>query len=297
LTEARAHDMHVYVDGRLVPGEAATVSVFDHGFLYGDGIFEGIRVYHRRIFRLEQHLDRLWASARAIALTMPLERAALAEAVRDTVRANRRDDAYIRLIVTRGVGDLGVDPRTCERPSVIIVVTDIQLYPADRYASGIRIVTAATRQVSHEAVDPRVKSLNYLKNVLAKIDAYQAGAEEAIMLNAEGYIAECSGDNLFVVRDGALLTPAPQDGGLDGITRGAVLELAAEAGMAAREARLTRYDVYTADECFLTGTGAEIMPVAACDGRAIGDGRPGPITTRLSAAFHALVRGEGEPLW
>jgi len=289
--------MQIYLDGQLVSDDAAKVSVFDHGLLYGDGVFEGIRLYNRRIFRLDPHLDRLYASARALALDIPLSRGEMVEALHATVRANRRENGYIRLVVTRGPGDLGVDPRSCRKPTVIIIVTDIQLYPPERYASGIKVITSATRQVSHEAVDPRIKSLNYLKNVLAKIDARRAGAEEAIMLNADGFIAECSGDNLFVVRDGALLTPSPQDGALDGITRAAVLGLAAEAGIAAREARLTRYDVYTADECFVTGTGAEVMPVVEVDGRTIGDGRPGPISAQLQKAFQALARQEGDPIW
>jgi branched-chain amino acid aminotransferase len=289
--------MLIYVDGELRPREAATISVFDHGLLYGDGVFEGIRIYDRRIFRLEAHLERLYESARAIALDMPLAPAEMATAVRRTVRENREENGYIRLIVTRGVGDLGVDPRRCERPTVIIIVTDIQVYPPPLYAAGIRVITAATRQVSHEALDPRVKSLNYLKNVLAKIDAARAGAEEAIMLNQDGFIAECSADNLFVVRGSTLLTPSPQDGALEGITRGAILSLAAEAGVDAREARLTRFDVHTASECFLTGTGAEVMPVVEVDGRRIGDGTPGPLTRRLHDAFHALARCEGEPVW
>jgi len=289
--------MLIYVDGELRPREAATVSVFDHGLLYGDGVFEGIRVYNRRIFRLDQHLDRLYDSACAIALDVPLAKAEMAEAVRRTVRENRKEDGYIRLIVTRGVGDLGLDTRKCQRPTVIIIVTDIQVYPQPLYAAGIRVVTSATRQVSHESFDARVKSLNYLKNVLAKIDAVRAGAEEAIMLNADGFIAECSADNLFVVRGSALLTPSPQDGALEGITRGAILSLAAEARVEAREARLTRFDIYTATECFLSGTGAEVMPVVEVDGRRIGDGTPGPLTRRFQEAFHALARSEGEPLW
>jgi branched-chain amino acid aminotransferase len=289
--------MQIYLDGQLVPSDAAKVSVFDHGLLYGDGVFEGIRLYNRRIFRLEPHLDRLYASARALTIDIPLTRAEMVEALRATVRANRREDGYIRLVVTRGVGDLGIDPRTCPRPSVIIIVTDIQLYPAELYAAGIKVITSATRQVSHEAVDPRVKSLNYLKNILAKIDAQRAGAHEAIMLNAEGFIAECSGDNLFVVHGGALVTPAPQDGALEGITRGALLELAGEAGIPAREVRLTRFDVYTADECFVSGTGAEVMPVVEVDGRKIGAGTPGPISIRLQRAFRALARNEGDPIW
>jgi len=289
--------MQIYLDGELVPREAAKVSVFDHGLLYGDGVFEGIRVYNRRIFRLDAHLDRLYDSARALALAIPLARAELAEAVRTTVRANRREDGYIRLIVTRGVGALGVDPRSCPRPSVVVIVTDIRLYPTELYQKGLKVITSATRQVSHEAVDPRVKSLNYLKNVLAKIDAAQAGAHEAIMLNPEGFIAECTADNLFVVRGGQLFTPSPQDGALGGITRGVILELAAEARIPAAEARLTRYDLYTADEAFVSGTGAELMPVTSADGRLLADGKPGPLTRRLTEAFHALVRNEGTPLW
>ena len=289
--------MLIYIDGELRPRETATVSVFDHGLLYGDGVFEGIRVYNRRIFRLDAHLDRLYASARAIALDVPLAQAEMAEAVRRTVRENRKEDGYIRLMVTRGTGDLGLDPRKCPRPTVIIIVTDIQVYPAPLYAAGIKVITSPTRQVSHEAVDPRIKSLNYLKNVLAKIDGGRAGAEEAIMLNADGFIAECTADNLFVVRGATLLTPSPQDGALDGITRAAVLGLAAEAGIAAREARLTRYDVYTADECFLSGTGAEVMPIAEVDGRTIGDGRPGAISAQLQKAFQALARQDGDPIW
>jgi branched-chain amino acid aminotransferase len=289
--------MLIYIDGEMRTRETATVSVFDHGLLYGDGVFEGIRIYNRRIFRLDAHLDRLYASARAIALDIPLAQSEMAEAVRRTVRENRKEDGYIRLMVTRGAGDLGLDPRKCVRPTVIIIVTDIQVYPAPLYAEGIKVITSATRQVSHEAVDPRIKSLNYLKNVLAKIDAGRAGAQEAIMLNGDGFIAECSADNLFVVRGTSLLTPSPQDGALDGITRAAVLSLAAEAGVEAREARLGRYDVYTADECFLSGTGAEVMPVVEVDGRQIGDGTPGRLTRRFQEAFHALARSEGEPVW
>jgi branched-chain amino acid aminotransferase len=289
--------MKIYVDGTLRTRDDAMVSVFDHGLLYGDGVFEGIRIYGRRIFRLDGHLDRLYASARALALQIPLTPAELAETVRQTVRANARDDGYIRVVVTRGAGELGIDPQTCPKPTVIIIVTDVHVFPRERYAQGIRVITSATRQVSHGAVDPRVKSLNYLKNILAKIDAQRAGADEAILLNDDGFIAECSADNVFVVRGGTLQTPSPLDGALEGITRGAVLQLATEAGMSACEPRLTRYDLYNADECFVTGTGAEIMPVVEADGRAIGDGKPGAITRRLSEAFHALVRHEGTPLW
>ena len=289
--------MTIWLDGRLVSREEANVSVFDHGLLYGDGVFEGLRIYNRRIFRLEGHLDRLWDSAKAIALEIPLDRAAMVDALRTTVAANQKEDGYIRLVVTRGVGDLGVDPLKCARPSVIIIVTDIAVYPAALYATGVKVITSATRQVSHESFDARVKSLNYLKNVLAKIDANRAGAHEAILLNAEGFVGECTADNLFVVKHDTLLTPSPQDGALEGITRGALLELAGEARILSREKRLTRYDVYTADECFLSGTGAEVMPIAEVDGRRIGGVTPGPVTKRLSDAFHALVRREGDPIW
>ncbi|MFQ5667674.1 MAG: branched-chain-amino-acid transaminase [Candidatus Binatia bacterium] len=289
--------MQIYIDGEWHTRETAKVSVFDHGLLYGDGVFEGIRIYNRRIFRLEPHLERLYASAQALALTVPLRREHMAAAVREAVRRNRQEQGYIRLVVTRGVGDLGIDPRSCAQPSVIIIVTDIRVYPRELYATGVKVMTAPTRQVSHEVVDPRVKSLNYLKNVLGKIDAQRAGAHEAILLNGAGFVAECTADNLFVVRRAQLLTPAPQEGALEGVTRGAILELAAEAGIAAAEARVTRYDVYAADECFLTGTGAEVMPVSQVDGRLIGDGKPGPITRRLTQAFHALARHEGDPVW
>jgi branched-chain amino acid aminotransferase len=289
--------MQIYIDGEWHARETARVSVFDHGFLYGDGVFEGIRVYARRIFRLEAHLDRLYASARALALDIPVPQPEMTELVREAVRRNQRENGYIRLVVSRGAGELGIDPLSCPRASVIIIVTDVRVYPRELYANGIKVITSATRQVSHEAVDPRIKSLNYLKNILGKIDAQRAGAHEAILLSVDGFIAECTADNLFVVRRGRLLTPSPYDGALEGITRAAILELAAEANIGGGEARLTRYDVYTADECFVTGTGAELMPVVEADGRRIGDGTPGPMTRQLTDAFHALVRSEGEPVW
>lgn len=289
--------MQIYIDGQWLAQEDARVSVFDHGLLYGDGIFEGIRVYSRRVFRLEAHIDRLYASARALALEIPIAHAEMVALVGEAVKRNACEDGYIRLVVTRGTGDLGIDPTKCPRASIICIVTGIRVYPRELYTKGIKVITSATRQVSHEAVDPRIKSLNYLKNILAKIDAQRAGAQEAILLNVDGFIAECTADNIFVVRRGRLFTPSPQDGALEGITRGAILELAAEANIAGGEARLTRYDVYTADECFVTGTGAELMPVVEADGRCIGDGSPGPMTRRLTDAFHALVRSEGEPVW
>jgi len=289
--------MEIYIDGEWLTRGEAKVSVFDHGLLYGDGVFEGIRVYARRIFRLRTHLERLYDSARALALEIPHSLDEMARLVGEAVARNRCEDGYIRLIATRGAGALGIDPRSCPRPCVIIIVDQVAVYPRELYEQGVRVITSATRQVSHEAVDPRIKSLNYLKNILAKIDAQHANAHEAILLNGDGFIAECTADNLFLVRHGKLLTPAPQDGALEGITRGVILALAGEAGIPCAETRLTRYDVYTADEAFLTGTGAELMPIAAVDGRAIADGQPGAVTRRLRDAFHTLARREGAALW
>jgi len=289
--------MKIYIDGRLYAREDARISVFDHGLLYGDGVFEGVRIYARRVFRLDAHLARLAASAHAIGLALPLDLAELAEAVRETVRANRQSDGYIRLVVTRGDGPLGLDPTTCARPRVIIIVADVAVYPAALYESGIRIVTAATRQVPVASVDPRIKSLNYLKNVLARLEAHAAGAAEALMLNGDGFVAECTADNVFAVRDGIVRTPPATEGALDGITRAVVRELAAESGLAFREERLARYDLFTANECFLSGTGAELVPVVALDGRPIADGRPGALTRRLTAGLRALAEREGEPVF
>lgn len=289
--------MQIYIDGDWHGREDAKVSVFDHGLLYGDGVFEGIRIYNRRIFRLQAHLRRLYDSARAIALTIPVDLSELTAIVEEAARRNRKADAYIRLLVTRGVGPLGIDPHTCPRASVIVIVTDVSVFPADLYEHGIRVVTAPTRQLAADVFDARIKSLNYLKNVLGKLDAHNAGAHEAILLNQNGFIAECTADNLFVVRDGRLQTPAAHDGALAGITRAAVLDLATKQGITAAEARLGRFDVYTADECFVTGTGAEIMHVREADGRLIGDGSAGPLTRAIRTAFEALVRSEGTALW
>ena len=289
--------MLISIDGRLVPREEARVSVFDHGLLYGDGVFEGIRIYERRIFRLDAHLARLEASAHAIGLALPMDRATLAAAVAETVRANRQEQGYIRLVVTRGEGPLGLDPTTCARPCVIIIVAALAVYPAEHYASGIRVVTAATRQVPAASVDPRIKSLNYLKNVLARMEAHEAGASEALMLNPEGFVAECTADNVFAVHGGRILTPPATEGALDGITAGVVRDMALAQGLAWDERRLARYDLFVADECFLTGTGAEIIPVVRLDGRRIGSGEPGPVTRRLSAAFRELAGREGTPVF
>jgi branched-chain amino acid aminotransferase len=280
----------IFMNDRLVPEDEARVSVFDHGLLYGDGVFEGLRSYSGTVFRLDAHLDRLWASARAICLEIPLSKAAVAKAVNDTLAANKLSDGYVRLVVTRGAGSLGLDPNRTKNPQVIVIADTISLYPREFYEQGLKIVTAATQRVQSAALSPRIKSLNYLNNIMAKLEGLRAGCVEALMLNHKGEVAECTGDNVFVVRSGVLLTPPPDAGILEGITRNAVMELAREAGIDCREATLTRHDLYTADECFLTGTAAEVIPVVDIDGRTIGSGTPGPVTQRLTTAFHALVR-------
>lgn len=282
-----------YVNGAFVPKEEAVVSVFDHGLLYGDGVFEGIRAYNGRVFRLEEHLERLYDSARTIMLEIPLTRDEMRETILETLRRNGLRDAYIRPLVSRGVGDLGLDPRKCARASVIIIVDSIQLYPTDAYLKGLRTITATTRKVRPDMLNLRVKSLNYLNNILARIEANQAGVDEAIMLSGDGYVCECSADNIFVVHDGQIWTPPPYLGILAGVTRGAVLDLARDLEIPAVERVFTLHDVYAADECFLTGTGAEVGPVVEVDGRAIGDGQPGSITGRLMETFHTLVRRQG----
>ena len=280
----------IFMNDRLVPEEEAKVSVFDHGLLYGDGVFEGLRSYGGRVFRLDEHLDRLWASARAICLEIPLAKPVVAKAVNDTLAANKLVDGYVRLVVTRGAGSLGLDPNRTKNPQVIVIADTISLYPREYYEQGLKIVTAATQRVQSAALSPRIKSLNYLNNIMAKLEGLRAGCVEALMLNHKGEVAECTGDNVFVVRSGVLLTPPPDAGILEGITRNAVMELARSSGIDCREAALTRHDLYTADECFLTGTAAEVIPVVDIDGRTIGPGTPGPITKRLTTAFHTLVR-------
>ena len=280
----------VFMNDRLVPENEARVSVFDHGLLYGDGVFEGMRSYSGRVFRLDAHIDRLWESAQAICLKIPLTKEAVAQAVNDTLAANGLADGYVRLLVTRGAGTLGLDPNRTKNPQVIVIADTISLYPREHYEKGLRIVTAATQRTQPAALSPRIKSLNYLNNIMAKLEGLQAGCVEALMLNHKGEVAECTGDNIFAVRKGLLLTPPPDAGILEGITRGAVMDLARSAGIDCREATLTRHDLYTAEECFLTGTAAEVIPVVEIDGRSIGTGRPGPVTAKLLAAFHALVR-------
>lgn len=284
--------MKVYISGQFYDKNEAKISVYDHGLLYGDGVFEGIRSYGGKIFRLRQHLQRLYDSAKAIRLEIPMSQEQLAQAIRQTLDLNGLKDAYIRVVVTRGAGSLGLDPRKTSDPQVIIITDHIQLYPPELYENGLEIVTVATIRNHPNAVNPRIKSLNYLNNILAKLEAIQAGCLEALMLNHKGEVAECTGDNIFVVTRGVVRTPPLDAGILEGITRNAVLELAQRAGIPTREEPLTRHDVYTADECFLTGTAAEIIPVVKCDGRVIGSGKPGPITRQLRERFFALVREE-----
>jgi branched-chain amino acid aminotransferase len=286
----------IFIDGKYCSERDAKVSVFDHGLLYGDGVFEGIRAYHGHVFKLKEHIDRLFYSAKAILLEIPMSHAQLMRATVETCRANKLRDGYIRLVVTRGVGTLGLNPSTCKKPSVIIIADKIQLYPPELYQRGLDIITVPTTRNLHSALNPAIKSLNYLNNILAKIEANNAGVEEAVMLNAEGFVAECTGDNLFIVKNRALFTPPLSAGALYGITRQTVIELAEEAGLKVSEPNLTRYDLFNADECFLTGTGAELIPVVKIDGRVIGTGKPGPITRRLEEDYHALTKVSGEPI-
>lgn len=289
--------MKIYIDGSYYSEQDAKVSVFDHGLLYGDGIFEGIRIYHGRVFKLKEHIDRLFASAKAILLTMPMTHAELMKATVDTCRENNLKDGYIRLLVTRGVGNLGLNPNKCKKASVIIIADKIQLYPKEYYDNGLQIVTVPTTRNLHSALNPAIKSLNYLNNILAKIEANNAGCEEAIMLNSEGYVAECTGDNVFILKQGKMFTPPLSAGALYGITRNTVIDLARAAGIEVTEPNLTRYDLFNADECFLTGTGAEIVPVVKIDGRVIGDGKPGKITRMLEESYHSLTKVSGEPIY
>jgi branched-chain amino acid aminotransferase len=284
--------LKVYIGGKLYDKADAKISVYDHGLLYGDGVFEGLRSYGGRVFRLEQHIDRLYDSARAIHLRIPMTKADMARAVVDTLKVNGLVDAYIRLVVTRGAGSLGLDPRKTTDPQVIIITDSISLYPEELYEHGLKIITAGTIRNHPSALNPRIKSLNYLNNILAKIEGTNAGCLEALMLNAKGEVAECTGDNLFVVQGRELHTPPIHAGILEGITRDAVIELARGAGIPVIERTMDRHDIYTADECFLTGTAAEVIPVVELDGRAIGDGKPGPVTRDLRARFHALVRSD-----
>jgi len=286
----------IYIDGKFYSEANAKVSVLDHGLLYGDGIFEGIRFYSGRVFRLEEHLNRLWDSARSICLEIPMTMREMTEAVLETIRQNHLRNGYIRLLVTRGIGNLGLNPTQCKSPSVIIIVATIVLYHQDVYRKGLSIVTCATRRSNPAALNPAVKSLNYLNNVMARIEANLAGADEALMLNDAGNVAECTADNVFVVKRGQIFTPPITAGALRGITRSIVFEIAAELGIKVSETDITRHDVFVADECFLTGTAAEIIPVVKADGRLIGNGKPGPITTRTMARFREMTRETGTPI-
>lgn len=285
--------MKIYLDGKFVDKSEARVSVFDHGLLYGDGIFEGIRLYSGNIFRLEEHLERLEYSAKGLLLKMPWSRQEISDATCETCRQNNLRDGYIRLVVTRGVGDLGLSPWLCPAPSIFIIADKINLYPQENYTRGLDIVTVPTRRVNSAAFSPAIKSLNYLNNILAKIEARQAGVQEAIMLNDQGYVAECTGDNIFIVHKGEIITPSANAGALKGITRGAIFDVAKTIGVPIREDNLTRYDIWNADEAFLTGTAAETVPVVKLDGREIGDGKPGPVFQKVLEDFRRRVVVEG----
>jgi branched-chain amino acid aminotransferase len=292
-----AKELTIYLDGKFVPEADAKVSVFDHGLLYGDGIFEGIRFYNGRVFRLEEHLERLWDSARSICLEIPIGRGEMTEALLETIRQNGLREGYIRLIVTRGVGNLGLNPAQCKRPSIIIIATTIALYSKEVCETGLTVVTCATRRTSPAALNPAVKSLNYLNNVMARIEANLAGADEALMLNEAGNVAECTADNVFIIKRGNIFTPPIAAGALRGITRSVVFDIAAELGLKVTETDITRHDVFVADECFLTGTAAEVIPVVKADGRMIGNGKPGSITTRMIGRFRELTRETGTPIF
>jgi branched-chain amino acid aminotransferase len=285
-----AMPFQIYINGKLYSKEDAKISVYDHGLLYGDGVFEGMRSYGGKVFRLEEHLVRLWSSAKAIWLEIPISREEMAKAVNETLKVNGITDGYIRLVVTRGAGSLGLDPNRTSDPQVIIITDHIALYPAEYYEKGLEIVTASTLRNHSAALNPRIKSLNYLNNILAKIEGLQAGCVEALMLNHKGEVAECTGDNIFLVSRGDVLTPPIDAGILEGITRDAVIELAKNDGLVVKQIPLTRHDVYTADECFLTGSAAEVIPVVKVDNRIIGNGKPGPVTRDLTRKFKELTR-------
>ncbi|MBI9020243.1 MAG: branched-chain-amino-acid transaminase [Verrucomicrobia bacterium] len=288
--------MKIYLNGDLVEEKDAKVSVFDHGLLYGDGVFEGTRVYNGRIAFLDEHVDRLFESAKVIDLTIGMTKEEIKAATIETCKANGIKNGYLRHVVTRGVGTLGLNPYLCKKASVIIIAADIQLYPAELYETGMRIITAGTIRNIAEAINPRVKSLNYLNNIMAKIEAINAGVMECLMLNPQGYVAEASGDNVFVVKGNKLMTPPAWCGGLEGITRNKVMELAADMGMDVSETVMTRYEIWTADEAFLTGTAAEVIAVVELDKRTIGDGKPGPATKKLIEAYRQFVNNNGVPV-
>lgn len=289
--------MKIYLNGKFVNKEDAMVSVFDHGLLYGDGIFEGIRAYNGRVFRLREHIDRLWDSGKAIALNIPMTKAEMEKALLQTLAINKLSDAYIRLVVTRGAGDLGLDPANCSEPTIFIIADKITLYPEKLYTEGLEVITVATRRNMPDALSPNIKSLNYLNNIMAKLEAKRAGVPEAIMLNAQGYVVECSGDNIFVIKNGIVSTPPASAGALKGVTRNAAIELIKnKLKLEFKEELITTYDLYCADECFLTGTAAETIPVVKIDGRVIGEGKPGKVTLKLFKEFRSLTRSTGVPI-
>jgi branched-chain amino acid aminotransferase len=285
--------MQIYLDGQYVDETQAKVSVFDHGLLYGDGVFEGIRLYEGNVFRLVEHLERLEYSAKALLIKLPLTRQEFIDATCETCRRNKLRNGYIRLVVTRGPGDLGLAPWSCPKPTVFIIASTIQLYPQEYYDNGLSIVTVPTRRIGPAALPPTIKSLNYVNNILGKIEARQAGALEAIMLNEQGFVAECTADNIFTVHKGVIYTPSASQGALKGITRDTIFDVARELKVPVQDSNMTRYDVWCADECFLTGSGAEVVPVISLDGRQIGTGKPGPITQRILADFRQRVTREG----
>jgi branched-chain amino acid aminotransferase len=289
--------LKIYLNGQFVDEPDAKVSVFDHGLLYGDGVFEGIRFYNGRVFLFEEHLDRLFDSAKAILLTVPMDRAALRAAVLETCRQNQLRDGYIRLVVTRGKGDLGLNPNSCAKPTVFIIAATIQLYPEKYYTEGLRVNTVPTQRVSPAALSPAIKSLNYLNNILAKIEGNLYGAQESILLNQQGLVAECTADNIFVVKNDTVITPHIADGALGGITRRLMFDLARERGRTIREANVTRYDLFVADELFLTGTGAEVVPINEVDGRKIGTGKVGPVTAEFIKHFRQRTQNSGVPIY
>jgi len=287
----------VYLDGDFVPASEAKISVYDHGLLYGDGVFEGIRIYNSRVFKLDEHLQRLYDSAKVINLKIPLAFGEMKEKILETLRRNNIRDGYVRPVITRGPGDLGLDPDKCKKASVFIIADKIALYPEEYYENGLNVVTVPTRRNAPEALNPRIKSLNYLNNILAKIEAKNANVIEAIMLTNDGYVVECTGDNIFIIKNRIVFTPPTYIGALNGVTRDVTMSLARNMGLTMEEKIFNRYEVYISDECFLTGTAAEIIPVVKVDGRIIGDGRPGSITQELVKSFRYLTQTTGTPVY
>ena len=290
--------LQVYINGEFFDKDNAKISVFDHGLLYGDGVFEGLRCYNGKVFRLEQHIDRLWDSAKSLAIEIPMTKSEMIAATNQAVQVNQVKEGYIRIVVTRGIGqendlgtpDLGLDPFVCGPPQVIIIAAQLALYPKELYETGLDIVTAGTMRMPPAALNPRIKSLNYLNSIMAKIEAIRAGCVESLMLNHKGEVSECTGDNIFIIKNGVMTTPPIDAGILEGVTRNVVLELAAKLGIPTKECAFTRHDVFVADECFLTGSAAELIPVVSIDRRVIGNGKPGPITMQLLETFHEEVK-------